>query len=282
MSSYSCNYCNKSCPGRLKRCGRCKFAAYCNIDCQKNHWPKHKPDCHFIKKRNTPTTIPDIRTTMVSVSRFSELLTRDLPLADGSTITIHSGDRLPMQLLPKNTIIFIPAHEYLAMKFNFFAETTVGGWLFAYHSITDIDIYTINGRLARICKSVRRSVKRVDMMMEGISQQNPYAQDAMSDFVNDVLILLIIGHYLTVYPRDNRTMSSFSKKDLAFILYNSMLPRTIALLDNPNSVPFSGFSESVQPMTNALLDNLNSVPVFARSYSDGSVTDHLKLFMTLI
>jgi len=252
MSSYSCNYCNKSCPGRPKRCGRCKFAAYCNINCQKNHWPKHKPDCHFIKKRNTPST-PD---TIFTISHYSEQVPRDLPLAGGSTTTIHSGDRLPMHLLPKDTIIFIPANEYLAMTFTFFAETTVGGWLFAYKTITDI--YYIIARLPSICKSVRRSVKRVDMMMEGISQQNRYAQDAMSDFVNDVLLLLVIGHYLTVHPLDNRTMRSFAKKDLAFILYNSGEPRTIALLDNPNSVVSTG------------------------GFYDGSAMNLLRLFMTLI
>lgn len=30
---------------RLKKCGRCKRAAYCSPACQRAHWSKHKPEC---------------------------------------------------------------------------------------------------------------------------------------------------------------------------------------------------------------------------------------------
>ncbi|TFK48901.1 hypothetical protein OE88DRAFT_436190 [Heliocybe sulcata] len=30
---------------KLLRCSGCAFSYYCNKECQKNHWPKHKPAC---------------------------------------------------------------------------------------------------------------------------------------------------------------------------------------------------------------------------------------------
>ena len=32
----------------LQVCGRCKMASYCNVDCQRGHWRRHKPDCKAI------------------------------------------------------------------------------------------------------------------------------------------------------------------------------------------------------------------------------------------
>ena len=29
----------------LKACKSCMLVRYCNADCQKNHWPKHKKEC---------------------------------------------------------------------------------------------------------------------------------------------------------------------------------------------------------------------------------------------
>ncbi|XP_063437382.1 uncharacterized protein LOC134718660 isoform X1 [Mytilus trossulus] len=39
-----CSECTKK-KLELKRCSRCKMAAYCNQACQKKHWPKHKKVC---------------------------------------------------------------------------------------------------------------------------------------------------------------------------------------------------------------------------------------------
>jgi hypothetical protein len=31
---------------KLKRCSRCRVARYCSVDCQTEHWPKHKEACN--------------------------------------------------------------------------------------------------------------------------------------------------------------------------------------------------------------------------------------------
>lgn len=50
-SPISCSGCNKlSDPSiKFKVCSGCNVAHYCNVECQKDHWPSHKPFC---KKRN--------------------------------------------------------------------------------------------------------------------------------------------------------------------------------------------------------------------------------------
>eukprot|EP01084_Bolivina_argentea_P294146 506051_1 len=38
-----CDYCFKS--GTTKFCGRCKSSYYCNVECQRNDWKRHKKNC---------------------------------------------------------------------------------------------------------------------------------------------------------------------------------------------------------------------------------------------
>eukprot|EP01084_Bolivina_argentea_P048057 88564_1 len=45
---HRCGACGKS--GITARCSGCRFAWYCNVTCQRNHWGWHKPVCKF--KRN--------------------------------------------------------------------------------------------------------------------------------------------------------------------------------------------------------------------------------------
>ena len=39
-----CALCQK-CSPNLKRCGRCQSIVYCNVECQRAHWPQHKTNC---------------------------------------------------------------------------------------------------------------------------------------------------------------------------------------------------------------------------------------------
>jgi hypothetical protein len=42
----------------LKRCGRCRQAAYCSTACQKENWPKHQQDCHRRLEKHQPAGVP--------------------------------------------------------------------------------------------------------------------------------------------------------------------------------------------------------------------------------
>jgi hypothetical protein len=52
ISSTECSNCGKAVDdtdgGKLKTCNTCQTAKYCNADCQKAHWKKHKMDCETI------------------------------------------------------------------------------------------------------------------------------------------------------------------------------------------------------------------------------------------
>jgi len=39
-----CDYCGSTL-GKQNRCSKCKMAMYCNGDCQKQDWKRHKPLC---------------------------------------------------------------------------------------------------------------------------------------------------------------------------------------------------------------------------------------------
>ena len=62
---YSCQNCKLVQPkatSTLKTCSRCKMAKYCNMECQKSHFPKHKNYCNIFKEfiedfNQTPTLL---------------------------------------------------------------------------------------------------------------------------------------------------------------------------------------------------------------------------------
>jgi hypothetical protein len=41
----ACDCCHQAGSATMQYCGRCRNAAYCNAECQRNDWKKHKADC---------------------------------------------------------------------------------------------------------------------------------------------------------------------------------------------------------------------------------------------
>ena len=52
FSSPWCSGCKKKCDD-LKPCGKCFTAGYCNRDCQKKHWSKHKKLCKVLREKSS-------------------------------------------------------------------------------------------------------------------------------------------------------------------------------------------------------------------------------------
>ena len=40
-----CAFCDKKFTSKRSKCGRCKKVAYCDKNCQTNHWKTHKMVC---------------------------------------------------------------------------------------------------------------------------------------------------------------------------------------------------------------------------------------------
>ena len=97
-STHCCAECGEAGEGvSLKVCKACMLARYCNADCQRNHWPKHKNEC---KQRAA-----EIR---------DEALFKDPPAKEDCPICF-----LPMptkliscMTLPPATISSVPIHDY--------------------------------------------------------------------------------------------------------------------------------------------------------------------------
>lgn len=53
---FVCQACGR--PGKLQACKRCEFAKYCSRECQRRHWPAHKPACAASAKRRAERSGP--------------------------------------------------------------------------------------------------------------------------------------------------------------------------------------------------------------------------------
>ena len=52
LSSSWCSWCFSKCEN-LKLCGKCFTSAYCNADCQRRHWSKHKKLCKVLREKSS-------------------------------------------------------------------------------------------------------------------------------------------------------------------------------------------------------------------------------------
>jgi ankyrin repeat protein len=43
--AHACNHCHKTDAAKLQFCAQCRMAGYCNAECQRNDWQRHKVDC---------------------------------------------------------------------------------------------------------------------------------------------------------------------------------------------------------------------------------------------
>ncbi|XP_074644524.1 ubiquitin carboxyl-terminal hydrolase 19-like isoform X2 [Tubulanus polymorphus] len=101
-----CSYCKHECPpgGKLKRCTRCFKAAYCDQNCQKNHWRTHCTYCkHIPESVGLPfiISIPESQATYSRLTRTMEQYARysvdvfqpptQLPESAGPSATISSA-----------------------------------------------------------------------------------------------------------------------------------------------------------------------------------------------
>jgi len=129
---HCCAECGEEGGVSLKACKSCMVAKYCNVNCQKNHWPKHKNDCKL--------RAAEIR---------DEALFKDPPAKEECPICFVP---MPVNIiscasLPAATIKSVPIFDYARANeelANLSAET--------YHSCCGK--YICSGCVYSLCKSV--------------------------------------------------------------------------------------------------------------------------------
>lgn len=103
--------------------GDSTFTAYCNRDCQKNHWPNHKPRCRALKQRKNLLRIAKLlKATLLKYREvvfdldFSEMEFKDgvlyLHRSQPSLNTVPKRSRFPDHLTNDS------AHKEAALTLN--------------------------------------------------------------------------------------------------------------------------------------------------------------------
>jgi hypothetical protein len=89
--AHACNCCHKADVAKMQFCGKCKMAAYCNVECQRNDWKRHKAeDCERLGTTREFTKSPlMLAAGMGRLAEVQRLVERgadvNLTASDGTT-----------------------------------------------------------------------------------------------------------------------------------------------------------------------------------------------------
>ena len=72
----------------IQFCGKCRFASYCNVQCQQIHWKLHQKDCYNLAFKRTLQNYPLFR-----ASCEGDLITlKNIILEEGTDINMEIDD----------------------------------------------------------------------------------------------------------------------------------------------------------------------------------------------
>lgn len=156
----------------LKACKSCMLVKYCNADCQKSHWPKHKKKC---KQR--------------AAELRDEALFKDPPPKDDCPICfLPMPERLRACMsLPPATISSVPISDFAEANEEFAGEGTETYYSCCGKSVCGGCIHSVctsgNGDKCPFCKAVhvnKTDGERVEEMMKRVE-------------ANDAGAILVLG-----------------------------------------------------------------------------------------
>jgi ankyrin repeat protein len=83
----ACDYCHKIDAPKMQFCGQCRMTAYCNAECQRSDWARHKVDCKYLGnvrvKLKTPLILAVLRENVADIRKL---------LHDGADVNKAVGD----------------------------------------------------------------------------------------------------------------------------------------------------------------------------------------------
>lgn len=97
-SNKKCNHCKKEF-SKKRTCSKCRLVFYCNEECQKKHWKKHKEYCckKYCKIESIPYVITDFRYSIMWAWDFKKEEPMYYPMIkknDGSVKLLTKNDLL--------------------------------------------------------------------------------------------------------------------------------------------------------------------------------------------